>query len=308
MMMEKLLQDAGGGAQIDCHQEAHLLGRTAYALFGAKAFEEGNASCHSGFYHGAMETFLFEEGTSNLAEKINNLCNIFNTQFGKFECLHGVGHGVLAFQDYDLPLALETCRKLATDYDAHSCYGGIFMENIITGQGLGAVSAHETQWVSKDPQFPCNSISDDYNVQYQCYQMQTSCMHQLNNYNFPLVAQECARVRPDMISTCFKSYGRDAAGHTLRNNEKIVELCSHVPRTQDYYKQCVIGALNVIVDFWGAGLSDQASGLCKLINSDEKGTCYSILAGRLEGLYNSSSDITRICNTFEPQYQFLCSS
>jgi hypothetical protein len=82
LIMQKLLQDAGGGSQIDCHQEAHLAGRAAYAIFGAKAFEDGNASCHSGFYHGAMETFLHEEGTSNLAEKINRLCSIFDTHFG----------------------------------------------------------------------------------------------------------------------------------------------------------------------------------------------------------------------------------
>lgn len=309
MIMEKLLQDAGGGSVTDCHQEAHRAGRAAYAIFGAKAFEDGNASCHSGFYHGAMETFLYEEGTSNLAEKINRLCDVFDTYFGKFECLHGVGHGVIVFYDYDLPLALKTCRELATNYDAHSCYGGVFMENIITGQGLGAAGVHETKWVSKDPQYPCNSIDDDYNVQYQCYQMQTSWMLWLNSYNFSLVAGECKRVRPDMVSVCFKSYGRDAAGHTLRNNEKIVELCNKVPRESDYYQQCIIGALNVIVDFWGAGLHDQASGLCKLIDgNNEKQLCYSTLAARLGGLYNSSSDTARVCNTFEPQYQYLCSS
>ena len=66
-VMDKLLKDSGGGSKIDCHQEAHKIGRAAYQIYQAKTFRKGSSDCHSGFYHGAMESFLNEQGTNNLA-------------------------------------------------------------------------------------------------------------------------------------------------------------------------------------------------------------------------------------------------
>lgn len=305
-VMENLLNDSGGGSILDCHQEAHAIGKAAYELYGAKAFQEGNASCHSGYYHGVMEAFLAEKGTADLALSLKEICENFPTQFGKFECLHGVGHGVLAYENYDLPKAIETCNLLNTNYEQTSCYGGVFMENIVTAQGLGAIRGHGTKWTNKDPQFPCNGISQNFDVQYQCYQMQTSWMLTLFNYDFDKVAQECVKVRPDMVPVCFKSLGRDAAGNTLRNLVKIVEICGKVPKTNNYYEQCAIGAVNVIVDFWGGGLTNQASGLCRLFVDSGKRACYSGLAGRLNDVFNTLTERKNVCNTFEKDYQSLC--
>ena len=309
--MEMLLAESGGGAARDCHQEAHLIGRIGYRSEGEKAFGSCTADCHSGCYHGAMETFLNREGTANLAASIDRICATFPTSFGRFECLHGVGHGVLAYVDYDLPEAITECGKLSDSFSQTSCHGGMFMENILTGQGLGAggPGVHATNWVNRtDPYFPCNKLGDAFDVQYQCYQMQTSWMLTLSGYDFKTVAQECVTVpRDDMRSVCFKSLGRDAAGHTLRNADKIVALCDYVPREADYYDQCVIGAVNVIVDFWGPGLKGQASELCvKISDAAGKEICYQTLAGRLPGIFAKQSDRQAVCATFEPAFISLC--
>lgn len=307
-LMEKLLADSGGGSTIDCHQESHNIGRMTYKIYGSSAFAEGDASCHSGFYHGAMEAFLAEQGTVDLAQNIEKVCNTFSTGFGKFECLHGVGHGIMAYEDYDLPKTIETCRKLGTEYERNSCYGGVFMENIIVGQGLGAIRDHGTKWVSKDPQFPCNSITQEYNIQFQCWQMQTSWILTLHNYSFDAVMNECLKAPPDMVQVCFKSLGRDAAGHTLRNPQKIVEICNKVPRESDYLGQCLIGAVNVIVDFWGAKVGNKASELCRMAPEPGKKACYSTLYGRLFDVFASASQRKSVCNTFEEEYKSYCST
>lgn len=308
--MALLVQQSGGGSIYDCHQEAHKIGRIGYKVEKEKAFQSCDASCHSGCYHGAMESFLSETGVDNLAENISRICSTFSTSFGNFECLHGVGHGILAYVDYDMPEAIKECQKLSDGWSKSSCYGGVFMENILTGQGLGASAKvdHATDWVNKtDPYFPCDKIDKDHDVQYQCYQMQTSWMLTLANYNFDTVAKQCLSAPDNMESVCFKSFGRDAAGNSLRNPVKILEYCSKVPDEKDYYDQCITGGLNVIVDFWGPALKDQATQLCMLMpESPHKQSCYQLLANRLPGLFNDKNDRDRICKTFESSYQNLC--
>ncbi len=302
--MEKLLSDSGGGATLDCHQQAHKIGRMSYTLYGAGVFGMPDAAtCHSGFYHGAMEAFLAEKGTAHLAQSIESICKAFPTNFGIFECLHGVGHGVMAYTNYDLPKALATCDSLPTQWDQSSCDGGVFMENIVTAEGSGAGSEHSTIWTSNDPQFPCNSIGKDYSKRYQCYQMQTSWMLKLFNYDFDKVATECLKASKDMIGVCFKSMGRDAAGQTLRDPVKTKAICD---KSKKYFDDCMNGALNVFVDFWGGDLKGQASELCMLLDTNNKVNCYTVLAGRIPNITSISAKKTEICNTFEEKYQYLC--
>ena len=273
-----LAQSEEGGR--DCHQEAHQLGRAAYGIFGAAVFSDGEAACHSGFYHGAMERFLSSEGTDNLAENITELCDAFKTSFGNFECLHGVGHGVMAYESYDLPRALMTCKELGDSFAQHSCYGGVFMENAMAAGGNGAIPGHETKWLSDDPHFPCSALPDGLqDARYECYQMQTSQMLKLNGYDFAEAARWCGESPGDMIPVCFQSLGRDAAGNQLRDPAKTLALCAAVP--DEYYHDCVEGAVNVVIDFWGPALGEQATQFCQAIGSSaERELCDRHVEGR----------------------------
>lgn len=306
--MEKLIVESGGGSAFDCHQQAHLIGRLGYKTEGSKIFQSCRYYCHSGCYHGAMESFLQEKGTNNLADNIKGICDTFNIRFGIFECLHGIGHGLLAYFDYDLPKAIEECKKLSNDFSTNSCYGGLFMENILTGQGLGAKEKekHQTKWVNKtDPHYPCDAINKDFDVQFQCYQMQTSWMLTILNYDFDKVARECFKAPKKLMSVCFKSYGRDASGHSLRDPAKIKKLCDKIP-LGEYRNQCAIGAVNVIIDFWGPELKNQATDLCRILNEPEKNNCYTALVGRLGDLFNTKEEHNKICQEFEERYKNLC--
>jgi plastocyanin len=304
--MDRLVQESGGGSTFDCHQEAHTIGRLGFEVEGEEAFPSCDASCHSGCYHGAMESFLNKEGTTDLADNIDRICQKFGTSFGIFECLHGVGHGVLAYLDYDLPGALKQCGGLSNSFAQSSCYGGLFMENILTGQGLGASEkGHITNWVNRtDPYYPCDKIDQASDIQYQCWQMQTSWMLTMAGYNFDTVIKQCLKAPVGFIPVCFKSLGRDIAGHTLRNPEKIASLCAKVEGR--YYDDCMTGALNVIVDFWGPALKDQASQLCRLLKEPHKETCYHTLSGRIGQLTNDPKERLTLCNTMEEPYRDFC--
>src|SRR3989338_3366873 len=57
-LMARLVEESNGGTIFDCHQEAHGIGRVGYTIYKEKAFGECDSSCHSGCYHGAMESFF----------------------------------------------------------------------------------------------------------------------------------------------------------------------------------------------------------------------------------------------------------
>ncbi len=304
-IMERLLENSGGGALEGCHQAAHTVGKLSYELYGAGAFTSGSEHCHSGYYHGAMETMLYQEGTADLAGLVRRICDTFATSFGKYECMHGVGHGIMAYEDYDLPRALGDCEHLGSDNDRDSCYGGVFMENIATAQGMGASPDHTTTWVSKDPHYPCNAVSKDLSVQRHCYLMQTTWMLGLLGNDFSKVAGECLKASAEVRGFCFASMGRDAAGITLRDPRQINGVCLNAPRGE-YYDYCIAGGLNVIVDFWGSSLKDQATALCRRIGKDSKLSCYTVLAERLEDIFANESDAAAVCAGFEREYQPLC--
>lgn len=306
MIMDELLVKSGNGAIRDCHQPSHVVGRIGYELYGAEAFKDGGPECHSGFYHGAMEGLIKEKGVDNLAVDISELCSTFDTQFGNFQCYHGVGHGVVAFENYNLPAALKLCDQLPSSYARSGCYGGSFMENIMVAQGFGAIQGHETEWINNDPHYPCNAISQDQFTQYECYQMQTSWMRTLYNEDGNRIIEQCLKAPEGSIPVCFRSWGRDLASIYLRDVNQIARGCEAVPKTSNYYDQCISGGLNVVIDFWGGRLQDEAAWLCYLVPEDHKHPCYYELAYRVKDIFGDPTQFGQVCRHIEANYQYLC--
>lgn len=305
-VMEKLLIDAGQGEKIDCHQQAHNIGRLSYQVFGAESFAKGNSNCHSGYYHGMIEQYFNEQGTESLPQKVTTLCNTFKTEFGQFECLHGIGHGIMAYLDYDLPEALNECKSLETPFQKESCFGGVFMENIVTGEGKGAKNAHETKWLNADPHFPCNAVDKDYPTQSQCYLIQTARMLDLNEYDFKKVIPLCLDAPAEMQRVCYQSLGRDAAGQVLRDPQKINEICNNVP--SEFKNDCSRGALYVILEFWGEKMTDQGVEFCNSQKTEQEiSYCYEMFINRLPDFFSKDdSKLKEICEKVDPQYKTQC--
>ena len=287
-VLDKLMTDTGSGERIDCHQQAHNIGRVSYSVIGVESFAEGNSSCHSGFYHGLIEEFFRQEGTSNLAQKVDTLCNSFPTTFGTFECLHGIGHGVMAYFDYDLPKALDECKLLKDAFSQESCFGGVFMENVVLAEGRGANAGHATSWVSDDPYFPCNGVDSNERLQLQCYLMQTSRMLDLNNHDFSKVIPLCEKAPENMRHTCFQSLGRDIAGQVLRDPERINSICTTI--SSQYYSDCMKGSLYVIMEFWGERITSQSDDYCKIQpDFQSKKECYTLAGSRLNDIFGKNT-------------------
>jgi hypothetical protein len=307
MVIGRLVRDSDGGRAFECHQPAHHVGRLAYELYGGEMFQHGDMSCNAGYYHGAMEALLADRGTATLVADLDRLCGGLGIRFARYSCLHGVGHGVMAYENNDLPKALATCGGLPGEYVRRSCYSGVFMENLAGALGFGVVAGHQSGWVRReDPHFPCNAVGPDYHVRYHCYHFQTSWMLAVHQGDFDRVAAECLRAEADMVPVCFDSFGRDVGTQALRDPDRILALCAKAPRARGAYAKCLAGAVPVITDFWGPNLGDQATELCRRAPPDGKPACYTTLHGRIMDLFGAPAERRRICEGFEADFRKLC--
>ena len=189
----------------DCHDAAHEVGHIAYEQFGASAFALAGHDCHAGALHGTIESLFAERGTSRLASDVAVICAFDDNSFLVHQCLHGVGHGLLAWTTYELPEALELCDLMPTSANRWSCYGGVHMENGIGG--LSGLMGHTTEYLdADDPHFPCSILAEHHKP--GCYFWQTSNLF-FFGYETPAVVAFCDEAPEASLWSCFWSLGRD---------------------------------------------------------------------------------------------------
>ena len=196
----------------DCHRIAHRMGSAALSRFKDKvapAFIAGSPVCASGYYHGIIERAFLGQPTNKLGVVARQMCTdsqITKQTFLLYQCIHGLGHGLMIYTGYDLPLSLTTCKGLRTDFDKISCSGGVFMENFSSSYGVTSKYLRKN-----DPIYPCNDkISDPYKV--QCYGLVTANLLKTTGYDQKKTAAGCKRSEPEWVGTCFESFGRDVSG------------------------------------------------------------------------------------------------
>ena len=120
----------------DAHVYTHAIGIEAYdpARPVGEVFAECTELFQSGCYHGVIQAHFVARGAVT-EESVRELCESFKQpgadRFLLFQCLHGMGHGLLMIYEHHLPRALEDCDLLEDHWDRESCYGGAFMENVV---------------------------------------------------------------------------------------------------------------------------------------------------------------------------------
>jgi hypothetical protein len=212
-----------GPIEADCHRIAHAIGAGALSHYDGnvgQAFVAGRPSCTSGYYHGILERAFLGVDQANLGQAARRFCSdpkIRTSEFIAYQCVHGLGHGLMIYTGYDLPLSLHTCDKLQQG-DQLSCTGGVFMENYQSSYGV------TSRWLkAKDLIYPCNAVAEKY--KYYCYVLVTARILPKVKYNWKKTAAWCRRSEPKWVSVCFESMGRDASGFTRLDPARIITIC-----------------------------------------------------------------------------------
>jgi hypothetical protein len=257
-----------------CHPIAHYIGAGTLARDHGnipEAFAAGSSICWSGFYHGILERAFYgistEVGLIKAARRVCASPSLQKDEFLFYQCVHGLGHGLMISTGYDLPYALHVCGKLQTSWDQSSCTGGVYMENVNAANGTSI--GFKTSWVRpNDLVYPCDAPVTKGHRLY-CFLMVTSRILPANGYNWAATARICAHVQRIWVATCFQSYGRDADGSSREDPVRDLELCRIAGRWEG---ECIYGVVRDMTSYF-AGVH-QAAAFCRLVGSAYKAYCY----------------------------------
>ena len=294
--LEKLEKNGVG----DCHQTAHRAGRMSFDTYGTGVFKDCTLACHSGCFHGATEEYFKKYGSEDLEKNINTVCaDTAGNSFYNHQCLHGIGHGLLAWTNYELPEALKTCDLLTQGQG--SCWTGAFMENIVAELAGSNKTDHVTKYKSSDPHFPCTIVEEKYKD--SCYFLQTSRMMQMYGVDFKKIAGVCAETPAAYRRSCFESMGRDISSAYRLTPARSINECNHAP--QEYRIPCLNGAVQDAL--WDISGMDTAIIFCKLLTDpNEKIACYGTIIPRMREVARNQDDKNSFCGKVEKEFEAEC--
>jgi hypothetical protein len=267
------------GANQECHRVVHAIGSASLARYHgnvARTFAEGNASCGSGYYHGVLERSLVNVRSRQpavLAPVARTLCDdaAGMTPWIAYQCLHGLGHGLMIATGLSLPVSLEVCSRLVRWWDRDACRSGVFMENLSSSYGV------RSRWLrDEDPLYPCTWVQTE--AKRRCYQMVTSRILPSVGDDWARTAEICRTVESAFVHICFRSFGRDASSRSGRDATATIETCA-ISRPYGGERECIWAAAQDVVSNFTSG--ESARPLCDAVPSSLAEPCFEGLGSAL---------------------------
>jgi hypothetical protein len=255
---------------VQCHPITHAIGREAgkkYTVV-SEAYMHGDSFCWSGYYHGVLEAIIHKIGENNLPKQIDSICATLpgksTYSFSYYNCVHGLGHGIMELKADDVFKSVAVCDNLTGSWERQSCYSGVFMENIVHfDSGAFTPDLKKTQ-----PLYPCTAVAEKYKT--PCYLGQTSFVLSQNGGDFKKTFELCATVAVPYRSICDQSLGRDAANYARHDGATTKSSCSLATTDADS-SDCIVGAVKEFISYYHA--IDQSNAYCNLYTDPQKKAC-----------------------------------
>ncbi|MGH2841480.1 MAG: c-type cytochrome [Solirubrobacteraceae bacterium] len=294
------MQTQNPAVAADCHRIAHRMGSAALKRFSdrvAPAFIAGSPVCASGYYHGIIERAFLGQPKSKLAVVARRLCSdaqINTKPFLSYQCIHGLGHGLMIYTGYDMPLSLRTCDGLKDQFTQVSCTGGVFMENFNSSYGVKSKYLR-----AKDPIYPCNSVAERHKL--YCYLLVTANLLRVNNYDQRKAAAGCRRSEPRWVGTCFESFGRDVSGIAGKSAGKALTSCRLAGR---YESDCLYGVAREIVN--ADANAARGGRFCTRAPANARTRCFSGVGSVLAALVTDEPRLRSTCRQVSGRHAAAC--
>jgi hypothetical protein len=312
------------------HAVAHAIGIAAGR--GKADVSREFASCteilQSGCYHGVIQGY-FETVDSVTSSSVNAMCAAYTgpeaSRWLRFQCVHGVGHGLTMLWSHNLPRALGGCDLFNDGWDRESCYGGAFMENIINataphhpgtrlaaeraadhggGHHHGGAAAAEPPFKamdSTDLHYPCSVVDARYHT--SCYGMQTSIMLHWTQGDMGRAAEACAAAPGTMRYVCILSLGRDVAPRSGMDIGRSLEMCAIVD--DEYEPWCHVGVSKNFVDV--TAKPEDGLAYCRRLSGERnKLKCYEGIGEQIATLRNRTEERSLACASAEEEFRAAC--
>jgi mono/diheme cytochrome c family protein len=239
--LTSLARQAAGSQVVaaQCHRITHGIGGATLARDKGEvghALASGGPYCGSGFYHGVLDHAFAKVPVTRLGVAARRFCStpaIRTEAFLAFNCLHGLGHGLMIRTGLDLPQALHACAALGVAKDRSVCDTGVFMENFFSSYG------GQSPWVRSDNLlYPCTMVPRV--EKSPCYANVTSWVLKHHRGDYLEVARWCARADTGFRGVCVQSLGRDISAEAHHVPAQVARGCEALPAADR--AECFFGA------------------------------------------------------------------
>lgn len=293
------------------HHIVHELGRRSFDHYGSSrdAFANCTPAYEWGCYHGVLEGFLDAQPAVD-DSTIQNACPSTvdpNNVNVLFQCLHGLGHGVVLHLDGDVSGGLSLCDALGDPWQQTSCYSGVFMENLVEGQSAAAegrtLEGSGLLLDARDPLYPCSALERRYLA--PCYEMAASVVLWFNGHDFAEAGSTCDGASRRYISICYQGLGREAFGASLSDPRAAVPRCAETSdgtRARDCYVGVVKNVINADTD------GERAFDVCAAIPSRHRVACFAAVGQALIPLVSGSAEADQLCAAAPREHRAACAS
>jgi hypothetical protein len=292
------------------HPLAHALGyavrsnpRTATRLL-----SECDERYQSGCYHGILQRYFDARMDMPIAQSVLLApCDGMrgtSEQFRLFDCLHGMGHGLMMYRRYDVNAALNDCDRLASDWDQRSCYSGVFMEHNmgvrmqVFGDGKFGMHQHSVPagvvlFKPNDLHYPCDATPARY--RRECYELQSDIVLPAVKADYRKASAVCdAAGSPDFVRECYVGLGRNASGESAFQYAGIRKRCDQASPVGLPF--CYQGAVRHLA--YAPGELQRGVRFCKSLPAGETRTrCWDGLGLQIGGFFSDSASRQRACQS-----------
>ena len=293
------------------HPLAHALG---YAVRSTPAtatrlLSECDDRYQSGCYHGILQRYFDARIGMPIAQRVLLApCDGLRgtrEQFRLFDCLHGTGHGLMMYHQYDANASLADCDRLATDWDQRSCYSGVFMEHNMGARmqafGDGAFGMHRhampapsvVLYKPNDLHYPCNATPARY--RRECYELQADLILPALKQDYRKASQVCdAAGSPEFVRACYLGLGRNASGAAAFQYAGIRKRCDRGSPAGVPF--CYQGAVRHLA--YAPSELPRGVAFCKsLPDGDVRSSCWDGVGLQVGGFFADQASRQRACQS-----------
>lgn len=331
-----VLKVAKFNSNIDLHLLGHTIGDVLYKQEGISAITFCDNDFRNACSHSVVIGIFNEKGEGALPE-ISEACKKAPGGSGAYTmCFHGLGHGILSYEGYDMEKASKICQKTGTaEYgynESSQCISGTVMEII-----SGGFHDRETWQIQRDkylnkskPLALCQSSFIPNNAKSFCYDYLTpflfeavgADMRQPTEKDFIKAFEICDLIPENNIrdrDSCFGGFGKEfdglVQGRDIRqgsiNNIKedklkqIYDWCL-LANDKEGINSCIKSALRSL--YWGGENDRRVSiNFCSVVSDQYfKDSCFRSLVGSVSFYIKDKDYRESFCAELPEEYKIDC--
>jgi len=250
------------------HNMAHLVGQLIYKDYGFDGLTICEPIFAFGCYHGLMEVAFDKDKPEAYSDKLFaaevGCKSLGDTETPSYwSCIHGMGHGVATFREYNLEKSLNDCDQLNERVRTY-CHDGVFMEF--------SISAPPIFYKREKPIYPCDVVGENYKT--SCARSQVQVMRLRFKMDTNAIAKTCTDTKNDkIIYHCVDALGYFIAQTSGGNSSKIIAGCQDIKDAKSA-AQCTAAAAGELIFQDYVGWRDSVKEICGSLSGQYQTNCF----------------------------------